>query len=541
MARTFLQITFAAVLPCAALAQTAFNLADVHSSPRDTWAKTVANAMTGGILNGDRYELHRTTMLDLIVTAYGVDADKVYGGPPWLDYDRFEIIAKAAPGTPPPALRQMLQALLKERFKLAVKTDTQPLPAYVLSVMDQSKLKTAEGAGGGCQSLPTAPRTSPTDQPTGTIQCRGVTMDEFASGLRRLAAAVYFENRPLVNSTGLEGRWDIDLKYPVRVTRISAAGTTSVENANGIFEAIEKQLGLRLELGTAPQPVLAVESVNEQPTPNAPGVDAALPPLPPPQFEVASLRICDTNERLVPPRFEPGGRVTATCVPLLTLLHQTLRLNPAEQPVGLPKWLDSGAPPIRVSIVAKAPAGTFPDTAGTGQAQGILDEMLRGLLVERYKLATHFEDRPMDAMTLVAVKPKLTKADPSARTGCTRQNQPASPVRIACKNITMTQFAEQILGLYPAARYPVVDNTHLEGAWDFTLEFNPAANIAQLLAQARARAGGPGAADAEASEPSGGPANIAEAMEKEIGLKLETHKRPEPVLVIDHIEEKPVE
>jgi uncharacterized protein (TIGR03435 family) len=352
---------------------------------------------------------------------------------------------------------------------------------------------------------------------------------------------VYVENRPLVNSTGLEGTWDIDLKYPVRVTRISPGGKTSVENANGIFEAIEKQLGLKLVLGKTLLPVLAVESVNEQLTPNAPGVEAALPPLPPPQFEVASLRPCDTNDRVVPPRFEPGGRVTASCVPLLTLLHQALRLNAAEQPVGLPKWLDSGATPIRVSIVAKAPAGAFPDAAGTGQAQGALDEMLLGLLIERYKLSTHFEDRPMDASTLVAVKPKLTKADAAGRTGCARQNEPGSPTRIVCRNITMAQFAEQMLGLYPAARYPVVDSTRLEGAWDFTLEFNPLANIGQLLTQARARAGGPGAADAEPSEPSGGPANIAEAMEKQIGLKLETHKRPVPVLVIDHIEEKPVD
>ena len=41
------------------------------------------------ILGGDRYEVRRATMLDLIKTAYNLDADKVYGGPGWLDYDRF--------------------------------------------------------------------------------------------------------------------------------------------------------------------------------------------------------------------------------------------------------------------------------------------------------------------------------------------------------------------------------------------------------------------------------------------------------------------
>src|SRR5579863_8999273 len=84
-----------------------FDIADVHASPRAAWANTLGNAMQGGILNAGRYELHRATMLDLIKTAYAVDADKVYGGPNWLDYDRFEVVAKAPPATRPEALRLM--------------------------------------------------------------------------------------------------------------------------------------------------------------------------------------------------------------------------------------------------------------------------------------------------------------------------------------------------------------------------------------------------------------------------------------------------
>ena len=38
-------------------------------------------------------------MLDMIRTAYNVDADKIYGGPSWLDYARFEILAKTKPPT----------------------------------------------------------------------------------------------------------------------------------------------------------------------------------------------------------------------------------------------------------------------------------------------------------------------------------------------------------------------------------------------------------------------------------------------------------
>lgn len=96
-------ISFIVLLSGAALCQSgsnkfAFDIADVHVSPRSDWVKTLA--MQGGFLRGDRYELRRATMLDLIRTAYNVDADKVYGGPAWLDYDRFEIVAKTRPWNP---------------------------------------------------------------------------------------------------------------------------------------------------------------------------------------------------------------------------------------------------------------------------------------------------------------------------------------------------------------------------------------------------------------------------------------------------------
>ena len=118
----------------AAVCQTrpAFDIADVHMSPRADWVKN-RRMMDGGVLAGDRYELRRATLVDLIRTAYNVDANKVFGGPGWVDYDRFEVIAKTQPGTRPERLRLMLQTLLAERFRLIVKEDTQQVPGYVLS------------------------------------------------------------------------------------------------------------------------------------------------------------------------------------------------------------------------------------------------------------------------------------------------------------------------------------------------------------------------------------------------------------------------
>jgi|SRR5579864_5856366 len=77
----------------------AFDLADVHAS------RHVTNPfMRGGVLRGGRYDVRTASMVDLITTAYGVDAEKVQGG---LDVDRFDIIAEAPADTPPEADREL--------------------------------------------------------------------------------------------------------------------------------------------------------------------------------------------------------------------------------------------------------------------------------------------------------------------------------------------------------------------------------------------------------------------------------------------------
>jgi uncharacterized protein (TIGR03435 family) len=549
MMRVFANVSLICFLSGAAFGQAAttktpaatpaFDIADVHVSPRTDWLKKPANNMQGGYLLAGRYELHRATMLDLIKTAYPIDPDKVYGGPSWLDYDRFEVAAKAPAGTRPEDLKLMLQSLLAARFKLVVKMDTRPLPAYVLSVgTGKPKMKPADGSGSsGCQSVRGAePRTT-------NVQCRGVTMEAFAAELRRRADPAS-RNIPVVDSTGLEGAWDFDLQYGATVIALNTGITT--QEGGGITEAVDKQLGLTLELSKAPQPVVVVESVNEQPAANPPGVSTALPPLPPPEFEVASIRPCDGTGGGLAPRFEPGGRVTANCFPLLTLINRVFNVNPSSQQVaGVPKWLAADSNENYLSLVAKAPAGSVPDAVNTAQPQDILNAMLRALLIDRYKLAFHYEDRPVDAYTLVAAKPKLAKANPENRTGCARRNGAGVTPGLACQNVTMAQFAEQIQAYDTSILYPVLDETGIEGAWDFTLSYNPLANAAGLLAQAaaeaRARAGVDAPApSAEPSAPSGS-VTFADALEKQLGLKLEKHKRPEPVLVIDHMEQKPTD
>src|SRR5580704_17774771 len=99
--RILLCLSALAVLTSAAIAQP---VADVHPA--------TGRAMRGPFVGGGRYEIHSATMLDLVRTAYGVDADKVYGGPSWLEMDRFDVTAKLPGGTTPESRKTILQGLL---------------------------------------------------------------------------------------------------------------------------------------------------------------------------------------------------------------------------------------------------------------------------------------------------------------------------------------------------------------------------------------------------------------------------------------------
>src|SRR5580658_2544209 len=157
MKRAFAGACFLALICSAAFCQSSdgatkteapatFELADVHASP-----KGGPVFFSGGMLRGGRYVVKNATMVDLISTAYGVDADKVQGGPSWLEKDRFDVIAKAPANTTAETLKPMLQALLADRFKLVVHDDKKELPTYALRVGKKPLIKPADASGDpGC-------------------------------------------------------------------------------------------------------------------------------------------------------------------------------------------------------------------------------------------------------------------------------------------------------------------------------------------------------------------------------------------------------
>jgi len=536
--RALAGVAFAALFCGLEFSQTApapaFDIADVHASPRHTDANVF---MTGGILRNGRYDLRNAAMLDLIRTAWNVDPDTVLGGPTWLELDRFDIVAKAPPNTPPETLRLMLQALLADRFKLVLHKDMKPMPGFVLTVgKGKPKMKEADGSGStGCQGVPQ--KAEPGTVPSAMVTCHNMTMEEFAPNLRGMAGA--YMTSPVVDSTDLKGAWDFDLKWTPRAL-LGQAGADAIT----IFDAVDKQLGLKLEPQKLPQPVLFVDSVNEKPTANSPEVARVLPPPPPAEFEVAVVKLSMPDE--TPSlRVLPGGQVDIKGVSLQLIIDfaWNLPFNANDMIVGAPKFLDS----THYDILAKA--------NGVGRAQANLPPididdlklMLRALLADRFKLATHMEDRSVSAYNLVAVKPKMKQADPANRTGCKegpgadgkdpRNANPTLSRLLTCQNMTMAQFVEQLPRLANGYIHrPVLDTTELDGAYDFTLSFSAAG----LLQSGPGRGGAPNQQQAEASDPNGA-LSLPDAISKHLGLKLEEKKRPVPVLVIDHVEEKPTD
>jgi uncharacterized protein (TIGR03435 family) len=357
-------------------------------------------------------------------------------------------------------------------------------------------------------------------------------MEQFAQDLHNMGFG-YLAN-PVVDQTGLQGSWDFDIKWTGR-NQLALAGADGIS----IFDALDKQLGLKLTAQKLPVPVVVVESVNQKPTDNPSGLATILPPRAPAEFEVATIKPSMPGATNQMGKLE-HGRMDVQNFPLKTLVFIAWDINGDELLAGAPKFMDSA----RYDITAKGPA----PPPGTEVDFDDLRIMLRGLLEDRFQLKTHMEERPVDGYVLTAVKPKLQKADPSNRTGCKEGPGPdgkdpriANPVLsrlLTCQNMTMAQFVDQLPNWANGyAHVTVLDSTGLTEAYDFTLSFSAVGLL---------RGGGipgrpPGPAGGDTASDPNGAVSLPEAVNRQLGLKLELKKRPMQVLVIDHIEEKPTE
>ena len=534
-------LSFLALIPAFAQ-QPKFDLADVHASSTTYWFAQ----NNGGLIRDGIYINRDATLLNLIRVSYGVTEDVIAGGPSWLKSDLFDVIAKVPEGTTPATANLMLQALLSERFGLVIQKEMSPRPEYVLSVAKSgSKLKrAAASADSGCrQELAGEPggrggQVGPASLPNLKVTCHNLTTKRIADNLRQMAGSYHntYLEHDVIDSTKLEGAWDFELEF----TPIGLIGDKGRDGIT-IFDAVNKQLGLKLERQDVPVESLVIKSVNRNPTANSPEVATALA-LAAPRFEVASVKPMDPNQ----PRMPGGGgsqlRFGGT---LRILIAQAFQIQPnaaGDMVIGLPKSADSQM----WDITAKLPStGEGSPIVVGGRPQppprSVLLQMLRGLLVDQFELKTHTENREVTvyALTVEEGKLKLTKADPSERSDCRPDSNAPKPfpsitTMVNCTNLTMAEFArnlEQATGFFD---HPIVDATGLEGGWNFMIGWS------SQRAQQAPNPNQAGGTIAQASDPNGSISSY-EAVEKELGLKLVKQKRSIPVIVVDHVAEKPVE
>jgi uncharacterized protein (TIGR03435 family) len=118
-----------------AAAPLAFEVASIKpSGPLDPMAIMSGKAHVGMSVDKARVDIGMTSLMGLICLAYKVKPYQVKGGADWLNTERFDIQAKLPEGASKDQVPEMLQALLAERFKLALHRDTKETPVYALVV-----------------------------------------------------------------------------------------------------------------------------------------------------------------------------------------------------------------------------------------------------------------------------------------------------------------------------------------------------------------------------------------------------------------------
>jgi uncharacterized protein (TIGR03435 family) len=177
--------------------------------------------------------------------------DYLKGAPGWFDSDFFDLIAKPPPGTSVDDERFMIQSVLMERFHLSVHREQRPMPVFGLVVSKRgAKLQPPTGKDEPNCKTPTTPGER-------GLVCRNATLAFLARNLN------YPVNiGPVVDFTDITGTYDFDLAVPI----------TFPDNQDsrraGFFEALGKQLGLRVENRKVPMPVIVIDHVDRVPTDN---------------------------------------------------------------------------------------------------------------------------------------------------------------------------------------------------------------------------------------------------------------------------------
>lgn len=232
------------------------------------------------------------------------------------------------------------------------------------------------------------------------------------------------------------------------------------------------------------------------------------------EFEVASVKPSPPGAQGGGIKPLPGGQTyVATNMPAGVMIRLMYHLN-GSQISGGPDWLDKD----RYDVDAKADG---PHTIDE------LHVMFQNLLVDRFKLRFHYETKVLPAYEMVVDKsgPKMTENHNPENFDIPIQPRGFGNIQAThCSMSYLSWAASQVLNK------PVIDKTGLTGYYDFKLEFTP-----ELPPDVIARAEAEGRTIPQANGP-----DIYTAVREQLGLRLDSHKEPVQVMVIDHVE-KPTE
>ncbi len=220
----------------------------------------IGNLMQGGPGTPDPSRFTGTNVMlsTILLNAFGIRSDQL-NAPGWVSSPglRFDIAATVPAGATKDQLGTMLQNMLIDRFHLAYHRMPKEFPVYTLTV-----------APNGPKLKPAAPQTRPTPGMRIMASCEGDRMTANGRDAAGIAQALQSAvGARVVDKTSLTGTYDIELYFGV--DRSLCGGpmncTGKSLDAPPVFEAVQKQLGLKLEKGSAMFDAIVIEHLDKMP------------------------------------------------------------------------------------------------------------------------------------------------------------------------------------------------------------------------------------------------------------------------------------
>ncbi len=243
-------------------------------------------AATGGVFSATNVPL-----ILYITFAYKISNNEALAMqkvlPEWVSQERYDVQARSEKKDPTKdEMRLMMRALLAERFKLVVHTETKEVPVFALTLVKAGKTGPklqAHPADDSCSSDASAELNPSRSGPAppeavkggfpavcgGILYVPGTGVGRLSFGARNVTMASIANampswgalGRPVVDKTGLTGMWDFAMEFTPE------GSGDAVASAPTFLQALKEQLGLKLESEKGPVDSLVVDHV-ERPSAN---------------------------------------------------------------------------------------------------------------------------------------------------------------------------------------------------------------------------------------------------------------------------------